>query len=101
MKAATPTKLRNGSWGARVSGTAGKGETICITTRSGKTWNAKVAAVIWTGNGVSIVATVSTGGPSRSSSSTSRRRDPNYCYGPCPVRGHICSPKNGPCHDCE
>lgn len=58
---ATPTKLRNGNWGAKVQGTATEGSTITITTKKGKSWTATVSKVIWTGNGVSIVATDSVG----------------------------------------
>lgn len=59
--AATPTKLRNGAWGARTQGHPDTGETITITTRSGKTWDATVTRVLWTGTDndqpIAIVAT--------------------------------------------
>lgn len=29
------------------------------------------------------------------------RRESGYCYYPCPVTRKVCSPENGPCHDCE
>lgn len=95
---ATPTKLRNGDWGAKVQGSVSEGDYIQITTRAGKSWGANVARVIWRGDGVSIVATMALLGESRG---RSRRRDPDYCYHSCPVNGHTCSPENGPCHDCE
>jgi hypothetical protein len=53
----TPVKLRDGTWGARVQGAAKVGDTVTITTRSGKSWTATVRRVLWTGSGVSIVAT--------------------------------------------
>lgn len=54
---ATPTKLRDGTWGARVQGTVQSGDRITITTRAGKSWTAVIARVVWTGQGVSLVAT--------------------------------------------
>ena len=56
---ATPCKLRNGSWGARTSAPVAIGDTVTITTRGGKTWDARVTHVVWTGDGVAIVATES------------------------------------------
>ena len=96
---ATPTKLRNGSWGARVQSTdVAEGDTVTVTTRAGKTWQATVERVLWTGDGVSVCATTSL---DRSASASSRNgvfgRD--YCGGPCPVSGRRCT-YNDPCHDC-
>ena len=54
---ATPAKLRDGSWGARVRGTVAAGDVVTITTSAGKTWQATVQRVIWRGAGVSICAT--------------------------------------------
>lgn len=65
MTTATPTKLRNGNWGAKVKGTVREGDSIQITTRAGKSWVASVSKVIWSGQGVSIVATGSAGSGSR------------------------------------
>ena len=45
IKAATPAKLKNGSWGARVKGAASQGDEIQITTQSGKSWTAIVSQV--------------------------------------------------------
>lgn len=62
---ATPTKLRSGAWGAKVqSSSVRKGDEITITTKSGKSWTATVTKVIWSGDGVSIVATESNDRPS-------------------------------------
>jgi hypothetical protein len=44
--AATPAKLPSGQWGARAKTAACKGDTLTITTRSGKSWEAKVTAVL-------------------------------------------------------
>ena len=46
---ASPKKLRDGTWGALVDGEATEGDIITITTRSGKSWDARVRRVIWTG----------------------------------------------------
>lgn len=59
LTAATPTKLRSGAWGAKVTGTVTAGDTIRVTTRSGKSWDAVVAKVVWTNGEVAIVATES------------------------------------------
>lgn len=87
---ASPAKLNNGTWGARASGVARVGDTITITTNAGKTWDAKVTAVIWAGNGASIVATASL---DRAPSASQSTRYVQRCY-----YGHT-SPKHG-CRDC-
>jgi len=56
---ASPAKLRDGSWGARVAGTVTTGTILTITTAAGKSWQATVERVIWTDGQVSIVATAS------------------------------------------
>lgn len=62
---ASPAKLKNGSWGARVPGRASEGDTITIKTRAGKRWDATISRVLWTGadrrsgETVSLVATES------------------------------------------
>lgn len=101
MKTATPTKLRDGSWGATVKSTSIKtGDTVQITTRGGKSWTARVSRVVWSGNGISICATASLDRPARSSRSSSNYSDV-YCGYPCPVTGVRCCEANGqPCHDC-
>lgn len=57
MKTATPTKLRNGTWGARVRGNVNAGETVTIATKAGASWQARIERVLWVGDGVSICAT--------------------------------------------
>lgn len=59
MTTATPAKLKSGAWGARVAGTVAPGAIIQIAAKSGKTWQAKVARIVWSGEGVSLVATES------------------------------------------
>lgn len=46
---ATPSKLRDGSWGIRTDRPVEPGEVVTVTTRAGKTWNATVSRVLWTG----------------------------------------------------
>lgn len=104
MTTASPTKLRNGSWGARVPGTVRQGQTITIRTRAGKQWAAEVSRVLWTGadrsgQTVSLCATRSLDRPRGTWGG--RAWDAEYCGGICPVGGFRCSPRNGPCHDCE
>jgi hypothetical protein len=59
MLSATPSKLRDGSWGARVAGAVKPGDTIQISAKSGKTWDAVVSRVVWTDGNVTLVATQS------------------------------------------
>lgn len=107
IKSASPAKLRDGSWGARVNGSVKAGDAIAITTKAGKSWTATVSRVIWTGNGVSIVATESKSRngyvPAKRNARgyvTERGHYEGYCGYPCPVTGKKCCPENGPCHDC-
>lgn len=74
MTTATPTKLRDGTWGARVAGAVAAGDEITITTRGGKSWTARVERVIWSGEGVTICATASLDRASGSSSRPSGGR---------------------------
>ena len=50
---ASPTKLRDGSWGARIAAddvsTVAVGSQITVKARSGKSWTARVTKVLWTG----------------------------------------------------
>jgi hypothetical protein len=58
---ASPAKLRDGSWGAKVATSEiAVGDTVQITTRAGKTWMATVERVVCSGAGYAIVATAST-----------------------------------------
>ena len=77
---ATPTKLKSGDWGATVKSTdVSVGDTITVTTRAGKTWDATVAKVVWTGNGVAIVATDSKSTKARSGYVPAARNSRGYC----------------------
>jgi len=101
IPAASPKKLRSGDWGALAqTDSIKRGDLIRITTKSGKSWEAHVAKVIWTGDGKSIVATESGGGGPRKSGKVECK----YCG--CTdrscVRGGACAggPSFDPCFDC-
>ena len=85
---ATPTKLKDGSWGARVaSANAREGDIVRITARNGKSWEAEVMKVIWRGKDFSICATSSIasrniarrGPSSRTGHSAPRNGTPTGC----------------------
>ena len=58
-ESASPAKLRTGDWGARVPYPVSPGDTITITAKSGKSWQATVDRVVWQGEGVWLVSTIS------------------------------------------
>ena len=93
---ATPAKLKNGTWGARVKTEIRMGDMLTITTKSGKSWDATVGCVVWHGDGVWLCTTI-TGGSRKGSFPDCSG---SYCGYTCPVGGFRCSAKNGPCHDC-
>jgi hypothetical protein len=69
--AATPVKLRSGDWGARIPAAVADGDIITITTRAGKSWQARVTSVVWHGQGASICTTASLDLPASSSRAAS------------------------------
>lgn len=109
MMNASPAKLRSGDWGARVVGAVKTGDVVQITTKGGKTWSDHVARVVWSGDGVTLVALC---GKRAEGRYTWREREQmgdryagtqyegEYCGYRCPVSGRKCCPANGPCHDC-
>ena len=102
MKQASPMKLRNGSWGVRVkSENTNDGEVVAVTTRAGKTWNARVTKVIWAGKGISICAVASQSYGERRRSNKPR---PGYCEEcGCDIQGtYSWMPADSTvCYDCE
>jgi len=72
---ATPAKLRSGAWGARVEGAPGVGDVVTVTTKGGKSWEARVTRVLWAADGVALCATESLDRPvpRRSGGYSSRR----------------------------
>lgn len=56
-RTAFPKKLRDGSWGLLIhTETAATGDTVQVTTKSGKTWTATVGKILWHGDGKAIAA---------------------------------------------
>lgn len=55
---ARPTKLEDGSWGAKILGAEVLvGDELDITIQTGKSWKTKVARIVWSGVGATVVAT--------------------------------------------
>lgn len=100
MLNAMPSKLRDGSWGARVAGRVHVGQVVRVVTRAGKSWDAAVGRVIWsgddnrTGKPVTLIATSTAPSEQRSHSgrerclncderwATTTMRDSSGCAGP-------------------
>lgn len=74
---ATPAKLRNGTWGARVTDPVKVGQTITVKTKAGKTWQAKVTKIVWGGSDAALVATESLDRPA--AKRPARRATPTGC----------------------
>lgn len=69
---ATYTKLRNGTWGAKVTSDAvNPGDEITVTKKSGETKSEIVSKVFFRGNGIAIVSL-------RKSASESTTSAPKY-----------------------
>lgn len=103
MTTASPTKLRDGSWGARVPGGARQGQTIRIQTRAGKSWTATIGRVLWTGPDRQTGQTVSLCS-TRSLDRPARRRggcgcDCMDCSPRCQCDAH-CVCRGGNIYDC-
>lgn len=49
MLTASPRKMKDGAWGARVNGEAKVGDYISIVAKSGRQWVAEVTEVFWVG----------------------------------------------------
>lgn len=73
---ASPAKLSDGSWGARIQTRVQVGEEVTIRTAAGKTWTAIVTRVVWAGDGVTLCATRSADRPAVSAPA---RRERNGC----------------------
>jgi len=71
---ASYTKLRDGSWGLRIQGSAQKGQSVIVTKKSGETKTEIVGKILWSmENGITLVA-IAQSGNSHSRSSDGRRR---------------------------
>lgn len=77
---AQPTKLRDGSWGAKIELNGGDrveiGTNVTVKTKAGKTWMTQVAQIVWSGpnngNTVYIFRTTTAGGQSNRHSGSRR-----------------------------
>jgi hypothetical protein len=87
--ATTFTKLRDGSWGLRIEGSAQNGQSVTVTKKSGEQEVKQVGKVLWTGNGISL-ATIASNGNGHSHSS-SRGRGRSYGDGGCSCDDDCCS----------
>lgn len=80
---ASYTKLRDGTWGVRIAGSATVGQSITVTTKAGAAKQETIAKVLWSGNGVSICAVAQRARPVASSYSGEQRapggRSCAYC----------------------
>lgn len=65
--AATYTKLKDGSWGIRVTGDKPvKGDRITVTKKSGESKTETIRAILWSGDGVTLCAVEQTSAPRKS-----------------------------------
>lgn len=103
---ATPAKLRSGAWGARIQGTAKVGDVVQVTTSTGKSWQARVTEIVWSGSGVTLAATVELGRPLGTAGKAAPRSDYRRGSGAgsaAPVVGYssYCTDRPGcRCYDC-
>lgn len=51
---ATFTKLKDGSWGLRVTGSAKAGDSVTVTKKDGSKSTKKISRIVWSGNGAHI-----------------------------------------------
>ena len=99
---ATPAKLKDGSWGARVVGAPNPGDVVVVTTKAGKTWQARVERVVWQGDGVALCVTTGAAGQAHGGRTSSRRcgcSDSENCCRPCRCEAY-CNCRGGNVYDC-
>ena len=83
LPTASPIRLRDGSWGARLSGLVAPNQKITIQTAGGKTWQATVWQVLWTDDKGSVVTTAT----GRCRSRADVRASVRYSGSPCGFPG--------------
>lgn len=88
---ATYTKLKDGTWGVRVEGTAKTGQSVRVTKKSGESKTETIAKVLWFGNGISLCSVVA---DQHHNSNGARRA------GVCVSCGEQCNPKYRRCLEC-
>jgi hypothetical protein len=80
---ASPIKLSDGSWGARVQGSVSIGQQITIETKAGKKWSAFVCNIVSEDQYGTIVQTsrerVTNGTIAQTNSGTPKSRNRWYC----------------------
>ena len=96
---ATWQKLKDGSWGVRVAGSAKAGESVRVTKKSGESQEVVISRVVWSGDGVTLcsVGQASSTGTSRS---TSRHRGGCKGCGGAIVNAPHHRAMDGYCGDC-
>jgi hypothetical protein len=92
---ASPVKLSDGTWGARVPGIVFVGQNITIETRAGKKWTACVAKIISKNSDGAIVQTKSA--TEKKSGQSSRS---NCGYWLCPACEEENSHSRSSCWEC-
>lgn len=85
----TYAKLRDGSWGVRVTGSVREGQVVTVRKRDGSTKSETIAKVVWSSNGVSLCSIVA-----RQPQGRSRRGGGCHTDGNC---SSVCNPKTCPC----
>ena len=93
---ATYTKLKDGSWGIRIDGTATAGQSITVTKKSGDTKAEKISRVLWSGKDAKSGKNVSLCSIAQSGSSSGHGAKPGTCVN-C---GASCNPRYRRCLDC-
>jgi hypothetical protein len=56
---ASPAKLHNGDWGCRTRSDVQVGDIVAITTRAGKSWDARIEQIVWKNDEIALCATAS------------------------------------------
>lgn len=93
------TKLKDGTWGIRISGTATAGSAVEITTKAGSRKVETVGRVLWTGDGVSLCSIAQGSGrrPGRAPMGSGHGSAPSV-----PGYSSYCTDRPGcRCYDCE
>jgi hypothetical protein len=96
----TFTKLKDGSWGLRIEGSAVVGDTVTVTKKSGETSHETVGHIVWT-NGEITLATIAAKAGSGERSRRRPARGEHYCRnGQDPHSGKCCTGHHLGGYDC-
>jgi hypothetical protein len=66
------TKMKDGSWGLRIQGTAKAGQSIAVQKRDGGSKTVEIGRVVWTGNGISLATISGSGSTQRATARPAR-----------------------------